>query len=194
LIRGLRLLSLVRRVQDDIRARNLLGRQVGLADAIRWCVMPLVPRPAKRLARRFRNWDVPDWIAPEFARRVGLQERLAPDVATPRFATFARRAIHRQLQSGWSAAEYEMVDRYERRPCMESRFPFNDRRLIEFALALPEEQRWRGTETKFILRRAVGDLLPSSVARRKRKGDFTYLYATALARQVSHETFPHLAL
>src|SRR5207253_1991157 len=77
LLRRLRLVALVRRVQDDIRSLNLLGGPpVGLTDAIRWCVMPLVPRPAKRLARRFRNWDVPDWIAPEFARRVGLQERL----------------------------------------------------------------------------------------------------------------------
>jgi len=195
LLRRLRLVPLVRRVQDDIRSLNLLGGPpVGLTDAIRWCVMPLVPRPAKRLARRFRNWEVPDWIAPEFARRVGLQERLAPDVATPRFATFARRAIHRQLQSGWSAAEYEMVDRFERRRSMESRFPFNDRRLIEFALALPEEQRWRGTETKFILRRAARDLLPPSVARRQTKGDFTYLYAASLEREGTDETFGRLRL
>ena len=77
---------------------------------------------------------------------------------------------------------------------MESRFPFNDRRLIEFALALPEEQRWRGTETKFILRRAVGDLLPPSVAHRTTKGDFTYLYAASLEREDAEETFAHLRL
>jgi asparagine synthase (glutamine-hydrolysing) len=195
LIRRLRLVALTRRVRDDLCSLNMLGGPpVGLADAIRWCIFPLVPRPAKRLVRRLRSWDVPDWIAPDFARRVGLQERLARDVGTPRFPTFAQRAIHRQLQSGWSAAEYEMVDRFESRRSMESRFPFNDRRLIEFALALPEEQRWRGTETKFILRRAVGDLLPSSVARRKTKGDFTYLYAASLEREVADETFARLHL
>ncbi len=195
LLRRVRLVALARRVRDDIRSLNLLGGPpVGLADAIRWCVMPLAPRPAKRLVRRFRSWDVPDWIAPDFARRVGLQERLARDVATPRFPTFAQRAIHRQLQSGWSAAEYEMVDRFETRRSMESRFPFNDRRLIEFALALPEEQRWRGTETKFILRRAGADLLPSSVARRTSKGDFTYLYAASLEREGAAETFARLRL
>jgi asparagine synthase (glutamine-hydrolysing) len=195
LLRRLRLVALTRRVRDDIRSLNMLGGPpVGLADAIRWCVLPLVPRPAKRLVRRFRSWDVPDWIAPDFARRVGLQERLARDVATPRFPTFAQRAIHRQLRSGWSAAEYEMVDRCEQRRSMESRFPFNDRRLIEFALALPEEQRWRGTETKFILRRAAGDFLPSSVARRKTKGDFTYLFAASLEREGAEETFTRLRL
>ena len=195
LLRRLRLVALARQVRDDIRTLNMLGGPpVGLADAIRWCVFPLVPRPAKRLVRRFRSRDVPDWIAPDFARRVGLQERLARDVGAARFPTFAQRAISRQLQSGWSAAEYEMVDRFERRRSMESRFPFNDRRLIEFALALPEEQRWRGTQTKFILRRAVGDLLPSSVAHRATKGDFTYLYAASLEREGAEETFSHLRL
>jgi asparagine synthase (glutamine-hydrolysing) len=195
LFRRLRLVALARRVRDDVRSLNKLGGPpVGLADAIRWCVFPLVPRPAKRLVRRLRSWDVPDWIAPDFARRVGLQERLARNADTPRFPTFAQRAIYRQLQSGWSAAEYEMVDRFETRRSMESRFPFNDRRLIEFVLALPEEQRWRGTETKFILRRAARDVLPSSIARRTTKGDFTYLYAASLEREGAEETFAHLRL
>ncbi len=184
LLRRLRLLALARQVRDDIRTLNRLGGPaVGLADGIGWCVLPLVPRPVKRLVRRLRRWDVPGWIAPDFARRVGLQERLARDVAEPPFPTLAQRAIHRQLRSGWSAAEYEMVDRFEAPRAVESRFPFNDRRLIEFALALPEEQRWRGRETKFILRRAAGDLLPSSVARRPTKADFTYLYADSLERE-----------
>src|SRR5262249_26915050 len=155
---------------------------------------PLVPRPVKRLVRRLRRWDVPDWIAPDFARRVALQDRLGREVAVPPFATHAQRAIAGQLRSGWSVAEYEMVDRFERRRSMESRFPFNDRRLIEFALALPEDQRWRGTETKFILRRAARDLLPRSVARRATKGDFTYLFTASLEREGAAEVFAQLRL
>ena len=186
LLRRLRLVALTRRIRDDLRALNLLGGPaVGVADAIGWCVLPLAPRSAKRLIRRLLRRDVPDWIAPAFARRVGLRERLANRITPPPFPTLAQRAIYAQLRSGWSATEYEMVDRFEKRRFMESRFPFNDRRLIEFALALPEEQRRRGTETKFILRRAVGDLLPPSVARRATKGDFTYLFATSLEREAA---------
>jgi len=195
LLRGLRLLALARRMRDDIRSLNRLGGlPVGLGDAVRSSVFPLVPRPVKKLVRRLRRWDVPDWIAPDFARRVALQDRLAREAAVPPFATFAQRAIARQLQSGWSAAEYEMFDRFETRRSMESRFPFNDRRLIEFALALPEEQRWHGTETKFILRRAARDLLPPSVTRRATKGDFTYLFAASLEREGAAEIFSRLRL
>ena len=195
LLRRLRLITLARRVRDDLRSLNRLGGPpTGLADAVRSCVFPLVPRSVKRLARRLRSWDVPDWIAPGFARRVALQERLGREIAVPRFATFAQCAIARQLQSGWSVAEYEMVDRFEGRRSMESRFPFNDRRLIEFALALPEDQRWRGTETKFILRRAGRDLLPPSVARRASKGDFTYLFTTSLEHEGGAQIFARLRL
>ena len=195
LLRRLRLITLARRVRDDLRSLNRLGGPpTGLADAVRSCVFPLVPRSVKRLARRLRSWDVPDWIAPGFARRVALQERLGREIAVPRFATFAQCAIARQLQSGWSVAEYEMVDRFEGRRSMECRFPFNDRRLIEFALALPEDQRWRGTETKFILRRAGRDLLPPSVARRASKGDFTYLFTTSLEREGGAQIFARLRL
>jgi asparagine synthase (glutamine-hydrolysing) len=87
-----------------------------------------------------------------------------------------------------------MVDRFERRRSMESRYPFNDRRLIEFALSLPEDQRWRGTVTKFVLRRATGDLLPRSVARRATKGDFTYLFTASLERERAAKVFARLRL
>src|SRR5262249_59936187 len=131
LLRRLRLITLARRVRDDLRSLNRLGGPpTGLADAVRSCVFPLVPRSVKRLARRLRSWDVPDWIAPGFARRVALQERLGREIAVPRFATFAQSAIARQLQSGWRGDAYEMVDRLEGRRSMERRLHFDDARLL----------------------------------------------------------------
>lgn len=195
LLRRLRMPTLLRQVRDDLRVCDRLGGPpVGLLDALQWCVFPLVPRRAKQWVRRRGRLDVPAWIAPEFARRVGLQERLARHTAEPRFPTLAQRVIASQLRSGWSVAEYEMVDRFEARRSMESRFPFNDRRMIEFALALPEDQRWRGTETKFVLRRAMRDLLPASVARRATKGDFTYLFLESLEREEAGSALARLRL
>lgn len=181
LLRRLRLRALARQLRDDLRAcRRLGGPPVGLVDVLQWCVYPLVPRAVKRLVRRVCRRDVPSWIAPGFARRISLQERLTPTIVAPAFPTLAQQAIYGQLRSGWSAAEYEMADRFESRRSMESRYPFNDRRLVEFALALPEDQRWRAAETKFILRRAARELLPPSVAGRAGKGDFTYLFAESI--------------
>jgi asparagine synthase (glutamine-hydrolysing) len=61
---------------------------------------------------------------------------------------------------------------------LESRVPFLDYRIVEFCLGLPVDAKIRGGETKLILRRALGDLLPPEVlARRDKKG-----YPTPAAR------------
>jgi len=52
--------------------------------------------------------------------------------------------------------------------------------VIEFAFALPEEQRWRGHEPKFILRNAMRGLLPETIRRRLTKADFSEVFPEAL--------------
>jgi asparagine synthase (glutamine-hydrolysing) len=63
---------------------------------------------------------------------------------------------------------------------MEERSPLADRRVIEFALALPETQRWRHDQPKFILRQAMRGLLPESVRQRRTKADFSHTFAETL--------------
>ena len=57
--------------------------------------------------------------------------------------------------------------RYEDRNSMafsiETRLPFLDWRIVEFAFSLPDEQKLEGTTTKAIVRRALGDRVPASV-------------------------------
>jgi asparagine synthase (glutamine-hydrolysing) len=53
---------------------------------------------------------------------------------------------------------------------IESRVPFLDHRLVEFAAGLPERMKLRGLTTKWILREAVRDLLPREILTRKKMG------------------------
>jgi len=66
--------------------------------------------------------------------------------------------------------------RYEDRNSMafsiETRLPFLDWRLVEFAFSLPDDQRLDGVTTKAILRRALADRLPRRVAQRQDKMGF----------------------
>ena len=55
---------------------------------------------------------------------------------------------------------------------LESRVPLLDYRLVELAMRIPAPLKLRGLETKRILRRAVADLLPPVVARRRDKKGF----------------------
>ena len=66
--------------------------------------------------------------------------------------------------------------RYEDRLSMafsiESRVPFLDHRLVELAFALPDDVKRRAGWSKYGLRRALEDLLPSSVVWRRDKQGF----------------------
>jgi hypothetical protein len=57
------------------------------------------------------------------------------------------------------------------------RFPLHDRRVVEFALAMPPAEWMSPTETKVILRRVAGPLLPPEVAGQPVKVDFSALMA-----------------
>src|SRR3954452_19470447 len=53
---------------------------------------------------------------------------------------------------------------------IESRVPFLDHHLVEFAAALPPRMKLRGFSTKWILRESVKSLLPSEILTRKKMG------------------------
>ena len=53
---------------------------------------------------------------------------------------------------------------------IESRVPFLDHELVEFAAALPPRMKLRGLTTKWILRQAVRTMLPRSVLSRRKMG------------------------
>lgn len=55
---------------------------------------------------------------------------------------------------------------------IESRVPFLDHRLVEFAFSLSNTDRIDGIETKRIMRKALNDILPAAVANRKDKKGF----------------------
>ncbi len=53
---------------------------------------------------------------------------------------------------------------------LESRVPFLDHKLVEFATHLPETMKLRGWTTKYVLRRAMRDVLPWEILSRKKMG------------------------
>jgi len=62
------------------------------------------------------------------------------------------------------------VDRASMAVSLEVRAPFLDPRVAEYAAALPRNYKLRGRKSKYILKRAVADLMPPFVTRRGKKG------------------------
>jgi len=62
------------------------------------------------------------------------------------------------------------VDRMSMAASLEARVPYLDIRLVEFALSLPPSMKVRGTEGKFILKKAAQRYLPWDLVHRKKQG------------------------
>lgn len=59
---------------------------------------------------------------------------------------------------------------------IESRVPFLDHKFVEFAASVPAHMKLRGKHGKYILKKAVGDLLPEGIIYRKKMGFPTPLH------------------
>lgn len=53
---------------------------------------------------------------------------------------------------------------------IESRVPFLDHKFVEFAASVPPHMKLRGAQGKYVLKKAVEDLLPASIIYRKKQG------------------------
>jgi asparagine synthase (glutamine-hydrolysing) len=196
MLRDWRLAAAVRQVRCDLRVSRIWGGGGGrLRDAALWLLVPVVPRFIKTMIRPFVRREIPAWIRLDFASRVDLAQRLRNDAARVcQFPTAAQRVIASNLESGRAVLEREVLDRFAASFSIEHRFPFHDRRLVEFALAIPEDQRWRGDQTKYVLRQAVGDLLPDTVRRRMTKAEFSYMFSGMVEREGTGDLFRTLRL
>lgn len=195
----LRILALLRQARCDSR---VLSHQDDPASpfyvVVRYGLWPLLPRAAQHTIKWAvrGEWDrVPRWINPEFATRIHLAERLRrKEFAGQRFPTFAQKELSLSLTSGLPSLQCELSDRYGSWFGIECRHPFLDRRVIEFAMALPEEQRWRRDQTKFILRQSMRGLLPETVRQRLTKADFSHVHPKAMHAQGGERLFDSLII
>jgi asparagine synthase (glutamine-hydrolysing) len=136
----------------------------------RWAAVALAtPHTPERvrLAARSRFRGSAALVAPELretAQHANGDSTLFPD------------RLRRQLQVLLTRRGLPELLRYEDRNSMahslEARVPLLDHRLVELAFSLPGDELIRRGETKSVLRRALADLLPPVVARRRDKLGF----------------------
>ncbi len=87
--------------------------------------------------------------------------------------TSAHSLLNRLLYADTKTYLHELLmkqDQMSMAASIESRVPFLDHKLVEFASALPERMKLRGVTTKYILREAMKDLLPAEILSRKKMG------------------------
>lgn len=134
-------------------------------------VWPLLPRPVRQAVKWTLGRDgVARWVTKRLAESVDLRGRLGPAAPEISFPTRAKADSYRMAFSGVTLHGSEAHERSAAQFGIDTRHPFGDRRILEFGLAIPEEQRWRGPLTKFVLRTAARDWLPPVTQQRTTYG------------------------
>ncbi len=62
------------------------------------------------------------------------------------------------------------VDRASMATSLEVRAPFLDHELVEFVMGLPSNLKLKGFTSKYLLKKAMKDILPAEILQRKKKG------------------------
>ena len=104
-------------------------------------------------------------INPDLAQRANLGERyMLRESWEPRALPRTLRQL--QIRSTIRPQFATALERYDRVAALysiEVRHPFMDKRLVEFCLALPREQKIKNGWTKIVLRRAMAGILPDEI-------------------------------
>ena len=192
LAKKLRWVTLLREVKAISRRsanRSLSPRQVLWAYALR----PMIPGNLENLWKRIRGQHQPLWgresvIAEAFARRVKLDARIRHLQADDSHGFQSARETHRiGIESCLIAYALELADKTAVTCALEPRYPFFDRRLLEFCLALPPEQKLHAGWSRYILRRAMQGILPPEIQWRDSKANLSpnfYRNLLALGREM----------
>ncbi len=152
---------------------------VGRRDLLKEWVLPtLVPGPVVALRSWLsRNDDEPydnrSVIRRDFAERSGVLDRTRAARRQDR-PLRRERPIHRMhIESSLLTLLLEVFARTAAPFEVEPRYPFLDRRVMEFCLSLPGDQKLSQGWDRVVMRRAMEGLLPSEIQWHAKKQDLT---------------------
>jgi asparagine synthase (glutamine-hydrolysing) len=144
-----------------------------------------------KLKRFFEGMDYGDvdrhavWLGsftPAEQGELFTPEALGRMEAPPSYATFhdilaaapsvqgLERMLYLDLKGYLGEGVLTKTDRASMACSLEVRVPFLDRRVVELAARIPMRLKLRGLTTKYVLKRAVADVLPREILARPKKG------------------------
>jgi asparagine synthase (glutamine-hydrolysing) len=149
---------------------------------------PLLPQFVRAAWRTLRGHsqqqEDDNWIINRhFIRRIGLEKRIQNLRNSPQNQPLTERENHwRNVTSGVLTQGLEILDQYAAAFSLEARHPFMDKRLIEFCLSLPPEQKFHQGWSRYVMRRAMENILPQQIQWRHGKSDLSASFVYGLLK------------
>lgn len=176
-------LFLLEEMFKSLRWRSLLAEVSGLQQTLKipprrliWstCIAPLAPDWFARIWKRLRRHTAYDYARiyfnPDFAERIGLKYMMNARYESPKMP---ENPMLDALEDGFLQYLMEVSDHLAGAFSVECSHPFFDKRVIEFSLALPSNQRLRHGYSRWIMREALKGILPERIRMRGGKADLS---------------------
>lgn len=144
----------------------------------------LLPTPTAPPSEQAMPWQIP--LNSEFVDQLDILKRYQ-QLRRQRFgAQPTQRHGHiADITSGLISSTLEVMDRTAAACQLELRYPFWDKRLVEFCVSLPEEQKMQHGWTRLIIRRAMAGILPPLIQWRCSKGNLGTAFDHTLCKYES---------
>jgi asparagine synthase (glutamine-hydrolysing) len=104
-------------------------------------------------------------------RRKEIFESFRTAFNHPDTLSYYNKMVHFDMMASLPAL-LQVEDRVSMAASLESRVPLLDRRIVELITSMPPHMKFKGAEMKYILKKAVGELLPRKIINRKEKMGF----------------------
>lgn len=178
MLRGLQAGAFLRALQRD---RSAFGISSAARTLVHYGILPVLPGAMSqglRAVKRAVTKAVPG-AASALRLRPEMEQELARRAELYRASLPADRLAatkQQKLAHPYFTMQYDVTARQMAHLGMEMRFPMHQRQFIEFSATTPEHIRLRGGVHKFVHRKALRDILPTSIANRMGKAEFSHSY------------------
>lgn len=138
------------------------------------CIAPVAPYWFVRIWKKLRKRTAYDYskvyFSPNFAKKIELRSKL--EIAEERLR-MPRDYMLEALEDGFLQYLLEAADHIAGAFSVECSHPFFDKRVVEFSLALPSDQRLRHGYSRWIVREALKGILPEKIRMRGGKANLS---------------------
>jgi asparagine synthase (glutamine-hydrolysing) len=145
---------------------------------------PLVsPRHRRRLLRPHLDYDLdaPDWLRPDWAKRIDLEDRWRQDALPVRLPGVAQKMRYGVFSLARRHVNVDNALAFTESHGIELRHPFHDLRLTQFYMGASGSVLRKDGQKKYILREAMRGTLPEMVRTRTTKAAFVGHTVDAIA-------------
>lgn len=183
----------------ELRREWISKGMSGVGNLVRWTVVPQLPFGVRSRLSRFPGGGffaphlartLPPWMDRRFVRAHGLLERERANTPTPSGGSQSERELFWHLTNPWVTRMLAQNYSFGLDAGVEVRSPLFDRRVIEFAITRPREERSHRKQTKRLLRASARGLLPDDVLapRRYRTGMTTAYFQREMRNALTAPT------